>query len=111
MGSKININTIFEELKSIALNDNIISEEENSLITAIISNLKEYTKLLNKALKDKKIDNKEKDELFEARMKIMEHAYKAARSDAKISSDEAALLQHICKTVVSLSDYESNFFE
>ena len=94
--------TIHENLRIIALKDGKISDEEELLITNVISNLDQYTKLIENALKDGIITKDERETLFDGRMKMMEDSYRSAREDHQISDDESAILQRICKLVLDL---------
>ena len=94
--------TIHENLRNIALKDGKITDEEELLIANVISNLDQYTKLIENALKDGIITKDERETLFDGRMKMMEESYRSARSDYNISDDESAILQRICKLVLDL---------
>ncbi len=94
--------TIHDSLRNIALKDGKITDEEELLIANVISNLDQYTKLIENALKDGNITKDEREMLFDGRMKMMEDSYRSAREDLQISDDESAILQRICKLVLDL---------
>ena len=93
---------IWNQLQGIALQDGELTDEEQDLISAMITDLEKYTKTLQEAMKDVIIDDKEEKELFEGRMAIMEKAYAKAREDLTISEDEKNILKEICKIVRTL---------
>jgi len=93
---------VWKNLKDIALEDGIITVEEELLITNIITDLDVYSDSLDKAMADGIITKNERHELFEGRMRILERAYSTARKDLVISNDEAKLLKEICKIVMDM---------
>jgi hypothetical protein len=93
---------IWNKLIEVALADGVYSEEEESLLNSFMSDVENYSKVLEKALNDDVIDKKEHKELFEWRMKIVEKAYKTAREDLFISEDEMKILKTICKVILEI---------
>jgi len=89
-------------LTKIALKDGEITKEERTLISRILLDVKSYSSLVDDAMEDGIITQKEKADLFEGRMKILEKAYSSAREDLVITDDEGALLKAICGLVMEL---------
>ena len=90
--------SILESLKEIALQDGVISDEENTLISSVIGDLRSYLEQLENC-KNNKLNESDNFTLFEMKMRIVENAYKIARVDDNISADEKKLLLTICKYV------------
>jgi uncharacterized tellurite resistance protein B-like protein len=88
-----------------AMQDGMITEEENNLISNIVLDVEAYSQMVEIALADGIIDNIEKVELFEGRIEILEKAYEIARQDHQITDDEKEILKTICKLVLNLAKH------
>ncbi len=104
MVNRFDIYKVKAELKEVAMSDGYLSKEEQRLISVIVKNLEAYTDFLKKAVKDGIIDDEERDELFEKRMRVMEGAYETARDDSNISEDEANLLKQVCHLIMKMEE-------
>ncbi|MHA2100981.1 MAG: hypothetical protein ACW99A_20090 [Candidatus Kariarchaeaceae archaeon] len=93
---------VWQILESIALEDGIITPEENKLISNIVLDVEAYTNMVDRALEDGVISKSETNELFEGRIEILEKAYTIAREDRKISKDEIELLKSIVNMILSI---------
>ncbi|MHA2031564.1 MAG: hypothetical protein ACXAC2_04835 [Candidatus Kariarchaeaceae archaeon] len=93
---------VWQILESIALEDGIITPEENKLISNIVLDVEAYTNMVDRALEDGVISKSETNELFEGRIEILEKAYAIAREDRKISKDEIELLKSIVNMILSI---------
>ena len=93
---------IWERLRITALQDGIITPEEDKLIAKIVLDVESYSSLVDKAVEDHVISEEERIELFEGRIQILEKAYAVARDDARITGDEAEILKTIVNVVMSL---------
>lgn len=93
---------IWERLRTTALQDGIITPEEDKLISKIVLDVESYSSLVDKAFEDNVISEEERIELFEGRIQILEKAYAVARDDARITGDEAEILKTIVNVVMSL---------
>ncbi len=87
------------------MQDGMITEEENNLISNIVLDVEAYSQMVEKALEDGIINNIEKVELFEGRIEILEKAYEIARQDHQITDDEKEILKTICKLVLNLAKH------
>ncbi|MHA2171328.1 MAG: tellurite resistance TerB family protein, partial [Candidatus Kariarchaeaceae archaeon] len=96
---------IWEKLRMAAMQDGMITEEENNLISNIVLDVEAYSQMVEIALADGIIDNIEKVELFEGRIEILEKAYEIARQDHQITDDEKEILKTICKLVLNLAKH------
>ncbi|MHA2402546.1 MAG: hypothetical protein ACXADH_06095 [Candidatus Kariarchaeaceae archaeon] len=96
---------IWEKLRMAAMQDGMITEEENNLISNIVLDVEAYSQMVEVALADGIIDNIEKVELFEGRIEILEKAYEIARQDHQITDDEKEILKTICKLVLNLAKH------
>lgn len=76
----------------VAMDDGIVTQEEISLITVILSSVDKYNKLLSLALADGVITQKERNQLFKERLHIVESGYFHAMHDKVITEDERKLL-------------------
>jgi hypothetical protein len=97
------VTAILTTLKSIAMEDGVITKEEQKLISTIVVNFNAYSELMKVAVQDNIITQAESNELFEKRMSVMEHAYQTAREDHDISNDEAELLKQVCGVIIKMS--------
>lgn len=96
---------VWEKLRTTAMQDGMITEEENNLISNIVLDVEAYSQMVEQALEDGIIDNIEKVELFEGRIEILEKAYEIARQDHQITDDEKEILKTICKLVLNLAKH------
>lgn len=97
---------VWEILKSAALADNIITEEEANVLDQITENLLEYALVLDKAWEDGIITEEEKEFLKAARDQIWENAYEEVIKDREISMDEHRILEALLKVVHYLEEEE-----
>lgn len=97
------VTAILTSLKDIAMEDGVITEEEQRLISTIVVNFNAYSELMKTAVADNIITQFESNELFEKRMNVMENAYQTAREDHDISNDEAELLKRVCGVIIKMS--------
>ena len=95
---------ISNQLRQVALQDGVLSQDEQDLISTTIVDLERYNELLQVALEDGVIDNREEKQLFEGRMHIMESAYAKAREDYKITDNEREILKEICRIIRDISE-------
>ena len=95
---------VWEKLRNIAMEDGIITEEENHLISNIVLDVEAYSLMTTTALQDGMISKFEQTELFEGRIEILEKAYTIARDDQEISPDEINILKSIVKLVTDFKE-------
>ena len=93
---------VWDALQKVALEDGVITTEERKLISNIVLDVEAYSNMVDRALADGIISKKEKVELFEGRIEILEKAYLIAREDRTISKDETELLKSIVKMILSI---------
>ncbi len=93
---------VWQILREIALEDGVITPEENKLISNIVLDVEAYTNMVDRALDDGVITKSETTELFEGRIEILEKAYAIAREDRNISKDEIELLKSIVNMILEL---------
>ncbi len=98
----------FDRLVEIALRDGNISNDEKLLIDRITSDVDEYNQLLEDALKDNIIDEKERALLMKRRSKFWGDAKNIALADKSVSKEERALLEHLVEIIKELAMVEKS---
>lgn len=98
---------IFDVLKDIALEDNIVSLDETMIISHAMSKATSYEESLIRAKADGIITEEEKIELAELRQKVVTAAFEIAAKDRKISSDEAKLIKKLMEIVNNWKELEN----
>jgi len=92
---------IWSQLRETALVDKVISKEEGDLIDKIILDIRAYGEVMEKALKDGKIDEEEQQLMIQARDKIWIEANNLAAKPTELS-DEA---RRILATLADMLEY------
>ncbi|MCA9689675.1 MAG: hypothetical protein KC636_08695 [Myxococcales bacterium] len=88
-------NRILEELWAIALLDNVVTDDERSLLEAISEQLDAFEVLLDDVYLDHVVDFDEFLRMRRARKQIVDYALKRALADGKITDDERQLLVRV----------------
>lgn len=83
---------LYEALLTKALEDGVISKDEQAILDQVKMNVLDYEKLLSEAFEDGIIDEDEAKQLRDSRAKMLELAWMEADTDAMINTDEAGLL-------------------
>ncbi|MCY3414499.1 MAG: hypothetical protein INQ03_22820 [Candidatus Heimdallarchaeota archaeon] len=96
---------IIDELKEIAMEDGIESEEESEIINQVINDLELFKEVLALAMEVNKITMDEQMRLHKIIYKIDHNAHVTAEADGIISEDEMKLLYEICYQVGELDEY------
>jgi uncharacterized tellurite resistance protein B-like protein len=86
---------ILDELWAIALLDNVITEDEATLLHAVEEQLDRFDMLVRSVNRDAGIDFEEFLRMREARKEIFDYALEMALADGKITDDERQLLVRI----------------
>lgn len=99
---------IWERLIKTALQDTVLSNDEHSFLSKVLSDLESYESTVTKALEDGIIDANEKANLFILRMKLIQKMYDVANSDNKITEEETELIRTTQHIINSLADMEQS---
>lgn len=99
---------ISNELLAIAVEDDVISDQESSFIIEVMKEIDHYLALLEKALVDNHISPTEKVSLFKARLDIISRAVKIIKEDATVTMDEKKLFQTLQNIIPQLPGQETN---
>jgi hypothetical protein len=86
---------IWTQLRETALLDDVISEEEARIIDRIILDVRDFGEVIERTLKDGKIDEKEQASLIQARDRIWINANNAAVQPGELSDDVKLLLSRL----------------
>lgn len=86
------IDSVIDQLASIATSDGRVTSEEQSLLDEIMNELSNYRQLVLEALEDNEVTDDESKAMKDALDKIVETASKFAMADGNISSDEEDLI-------------------
>jgi hypothetical protein len=97
MDHRDQVRQIISKLKDRALQDGIITEEEQRLLDTVQDLVNRYENYLVKAEADQIITPDEALKLREMRNQMLEGAWVEADRDAHITSDEATLLNLLLK--------------
>ena len=97
---------IWEQLIKTALQDTVLSEDEHSFLSNVLSDLESYENTVSRALEDGIIDANEKANLFTLRMRLIQKMYDIANSDNKITDEETELIRTTQHIINSLADME-----
>ncbi|MHA2295519.1 MAG: MFS transporter [Candidatus Hodarchaeales archaeon] len=89
-------------LMSIALEDGIITDEEQVLLDKIMDSILNYAQVLEEALEDGIITKNEEKSLLRAYNQISRDVHKIALHDTKISQDEMAILTKLANVIRKL---------
>ncbi|MFW9961834.1 MAG: hypothetical protein ACFFDV_12515, partial [Candidatus Thorarchaeota archaeon] len=89
--------SIWSQLREIALEDKVINQEEANLIDAIVLDIRAYGDVLEQALKDGKINEEEQESLFKARDRIWVEANNMAAKQVELSDDLKAILSKLAE--------------
>ncbi|OLS25715.1 MAG: hypothetical protein HeimC2_17710 [Candidatus Heimdallarchaeota archaeon LC_2] len=92
MNEQSDMQKLYAKLLDKALEDGIITEEEQAILDDVKMNIGDYEKLLSEALEDEIITEKEAKDLRNSRAKMLDMAWLTADKDAEIDPDEAGLL-------------------
>ena len=95
---------IWEQLIKTALQDTVLSEDEHSFLSNVLSDLESYENTVSRALEDGIIDANEKANLFTLRMRLIQKMYDIANSDNKITDEETELIRTTQHIINSLAD-------
>ncbi len=104
---------IWESLIKTALSDTILSDDEYSFLTNVLSDLESYETTVSRALEDGIIDATEKANLFTLRVNLIKKMYDIANIDNKITSEESELIrttQHIINSLADMKQSSSKDF-
>lgn len=88
---------IWSQLREIALEDKVISQEEGDLIDGIVLDVRAYGDVLEQALKDGKINEEEQESLLEARNRIWVEANNMAAKQVELSDDLKSILSKLAE--------------
>lgn len=102
----MDIREIWERLIKTALADTILSEDEHSFLSNVLSDLESYENTVSRALEDGIIDSSEKANLFTLRVNLIKKMYDIANVDDKITSEESELIRTTQYIINSLADME-----
>lgn len=97
------MSSVYNKLTQIALEDEVITEEEATLLETILSSIEKYNDVLENALEDGIITENEQNGLLQAREAIYQSAYSTAMEDEKLSADEIKLLESLTSILKQLS--------
>lgn len=86
---------ILDELWAIALLDDVVTDDEASLLDALEEQLDRFDALLRDVYLDNVVDFDEFLRMRDARKQILEHTLNRALADGRITSDERQLLVRI----------------
>jgi len=86
---------ILDELWAIALLDDVVTDDEASLLDALEEQLDRFDVLLRDVYLDNVVDFDEFVRMRDARKQILEHTLNRALADGRITSDERQLLVRI----------------
>ncbi|MFX0045764.1 MAG: MFS transporter [Candidatus Hermodarchaeota archaeon] len=86
---------IWSQLRETALQDQVISEEEGSLIDRIVLDVRAYGEVLGKALEDGEIDKGEREELQRARDKVWIEANNLAGGSRELTAETQEILRRL----------------
>lgn len=86
---------LIDELKTIALKDGVISEDEEKIIKKVEENKTEFLRIFAHVDSSGTLENEDKEHLEEIIEKFIPSIEKVAESDELISSEEAALLRKL----------------
>lgn len=89
------IDDLSTKLRDVANRDEIISKEEEHLISSIEDFISRYKLYKRKAKADGVIDDQEKERLKEMKKGILEGAWVTSMEDGSISDDESELISTI----------------
>lgn len=103
------VKLITDEITGIAKRDGVITEEEQTLIDSIETEMKKYKTLMEKALEDNEITPKERNSLFRAKLQIIKNSVKTIRQDFNVSNDEQEIINGLQKMLPEISKFEKKF--
>jgi MFS family permease len=86
---------IWTQLRKTALSDGVLSEEERQIIDRILLDVRDFGEILEHALKDELIDEKEQTSLIKARNRIWIEANNAAMRPGEVSDDVKQILSRL----------------
>jgi len=89
------IDSVIDQLGSVAGADGKITREEQSLLDEIMDNLSDYRLLVLDALEDDTITEEESKKMQDALDKIVDNASKIALEDGNFTADEEQLIETI----------------
>jgi hypothetical protein len=86
---------VWNQLKETALSDQVITKEEGNLIDRIVLDVRSYGEVLEHALEDGKIDEKEQQSMIQARDNIWIEANNLAVQPGELSEDAKQILSRL----------------
>ncbi|MDH5403005.1 MAG: hypothetical protein OEY49_10985 [Candidatus Heimdallarchaeota archaeon] len=99
---------IYDMLFKKAMEDDIITPDEEAILQSVMTVGKRYDTLKEKALEDGVLDNFEYNRLNTLRGKILEKSFNIADSDNQISEDERELLNLLVKLLRDTGELNLN---
>ncbi len=100
------MDTIYAILRTTALRDGRISDDEAKTLDSIIQELDGYSRVLVKAMEDGIIDSEEKKELDKWRKRVWNKAVEVVTEDGVINEDEHELLLSLVEIINTLEARE-----
>ena len=94
------VGKIFKDLTKVALADGTITSDERQILETVRQDINKFVKAYIRALDDKKITEKETEELKACWTNVLTHAKTTANKDGIITPDERAMLVRISKSVM-----------
>ena len=94
-GEMKKIDTFIDQLGDIASADGKITNDEQSLLDEIMSDLSDYRLLVMEVLEDGKVTDEESASMKKALDNIVINASKIALSDGNLTSDEETLIESL----------------
>ncbi len=100
------MDTIYAILRTTALRDGRISDDEAKMLDSVIQELDGYSRVLVKAMEDGIIDSEEKKELDKWRKRVWNKAVEVVTDDGVINEDEHELLLSLVEIINTLEARE-----
>lgn len=96
----IQLQNFLSDLLLVALEDGVISDDENALLRQIKVDTKRLLQLIKEAKEDGIITDEERKQLDEFKKKFLSSAYELTKNDWVISKEERALMSALIKLLM-----------